>query len=88
MFIKFFGGILIFILIFFIIGLLLIGKFITSFFRGGRTHTYNRQEPTEQPRRKSTGKEEDITELFDKDTRKKIFNKEEGEYVDFEEVKE
>ena len=88
MIIKLFGGILIFIFIFFVIGLLLIGKFFTTIFRGGKRQTFTQQGPTEQPKRKSTGKEEDITELFDKDARKKIFNKDEGEYVDFEEVKE
>ena len=85
---KFIGGVFIFLLIPIIIGFVLLINLFSSFTSKNRRSTFTEPNSARQAKRKSSGKEENITELFDKETRKKLFNKDEGEYVDFEEVKD
>lgn len=91
-----FGFILIIIIAVFIIGVSIIGSILRAVFGFGRrstsnTHTYTTASERQQQQnsQKREEEEENITENdFQSRRHKKIFAKDEGEYVDFEEIKE
>ncbi|MEG2514503.1 MAG: DUF4834 family protein [Bacteroidaceae bacterium] len=77
-----FGFILILIVIVLIIGLSLIGGILKLLFGFGRKRTYQQQNPHENRRDSQPSSDTPIQKT------KKVFDKDEGEYVDFEEIKE
>lgn len=77
------GFILIVLLIILIIGLGLIASFIRSLFGLSKRTSHNQQSTSSQRTWNSVKEEEEEHHSMNK---KKIFAKDEGEYVDFEEI--
>lgn len=89
------GFIFFFVLIIFVIGLAILSKIIRSVFGLGRrmtgssssqSHSQNQRSSSSSYR--SSGNDESQQSARNASDRKKIFDSDEGEYVDFEEVKE
>lgn len=76
MIIKFITFIFVIILLLFVFGVAFISKIISFFVRGTQS-TYNEKKHNNYKK----SEEDDLSES------KKIFSKDEGEYVDFEEIK-
>ena len=76
--------ILIFIIAIFVFGLSIIGFILRTIFGSGRT---SQQDYGQRDRRSNDDEEEIYSENVPEKRHKKIFTQDDGEYVDFEEIK-
>lgn len=93
---HFLGFLFIIIIAVLLIGLSIIGSVVQSIFKLGRPRSGTRQYAggysyNNQQQSRTSSQEEEITSPEEgeiRPKRKKLFSKDEGEYVDFEEIKE
>lgn len=83
---------ILFVFLFFIILVLLLGVSLirsakSVFFGGGSKHTGNPHQASRSEEKSAAGRSE-TRRSSDSSKRKKIFGEDEGEYVDYEEIKE
>lgn len=88
---HFFGFLILIVIAVIIIGLTLVGSVLRALFGFGKRSTPNAQSSSngrKYYRASETNKEEEMSTESDSAKHKKLFTDEEGEYVDFEEIKE
>ncbi|NDV58910.1 DUF4834 family protein [Bacteroides sp. 519] len=82
---SFLGFIFIIILVVLLFGISIIGTVVRSLFGFGRRTNPGQQSRNNNTRTNTQQKKESFTDFQNKD-RKKVFGKDDGEYVDFEEL--
>lgn len=77
-----------FVLIPLLFGVSIVGTILRAIFGTGRRHSSRRETSSYGNRQQSADSSTNATTESNKKKREKIFDKNEGEYVDFEEIKE